>query len=374
MTNFIIRIYIEDKSLSKKTLIGELPINVTRKVDGIVESYVECTNIRSKFGTHFDTSEESIYDIHIVQFDGSCEKGFLPCRNFTAKQLIESGIEDYATTDEGKRLIKDIKDKMLYRNVLGMMTKPFAWTFKKIRKHIPFLIFVGLWCWGAMSIKNCANDHAEEEKNKEKTERTLRSSNNMNLDAPAALLDHGVADDNAEGGEVPQWCGELGGDTAKVRKIFLQSMSTLYGDNQRDPSRITFEIKGNNLYMYSYQFKEESTAWVSQIEFYQYFQDCDFDTVFAYAGNYGGAHGWTVYHRGDEKNEFGDTSDMPKYPKVTLWDVITGNDNKISTEYHKQLMEWCARKDKQYNDAADAYRARFIAHKDSLYAQRRMKK
>lgn len=378
MTNFIIRIYIEDKSQSKKTLIGEFPINVTRKVDGIVESYVECTNIRSKFGTHFDTSEESIYDIHIAQFDGSCEKGFLPCRNFTSKQLIESGIEEYVTTDEGKRLIKDIKDKMLYRNVLGMMTKPFVWAFKKIRKHIPFLIFVGLWCWGAMAIKNCANDHAEEEKNKEKTERMLRSSNNMNLDAPAALLDHGVADDNAEGGEVPQWCGELGGDTAKVRKIFLQSMSTLYGDNQRDPGRITFEIKGNNLYMYSYQFKEESTAWVSQIEFYQYFQDCDFDTVFAYAGNYGGAHGWTVYHRGDEKNEFGNVDDYPMPKHHNLWDLITdifdGHIEKDEEEYDKVLDEYHAKKRKQWDDAANAYRAKFIAHKDSLYAQRRMKK
>ena len=378
MTRFTIRIYLEDKSLSKKTLIGEIPVNVSRYVEGVLKCDEECSHLRDKFGTHYNHSEENLYDIHLTKDDGSQESEYIPCRNFTAKQIIESCIEEYVTTDEGKQLIKGIKNKVLCRNVFKAVTKPFAWTFKKIRKHIPFMIFVGLWCWGFMSIKNCANDHDKKEREKEKTERMLRSSNNMNLDAPAALLDHGVADDNAEGGEVPQWCGELGGDTAKVRKIFLKSMRALYGDNPRDPGRITFEIKGNNLYMYSYQFKEESTAWTSQIEFYQYFQDCDFDTVFAYAGNYGGAHGWNVYYRGDEKNAFGDVDDYPMPKHHNLWDLITdifdGHLEKEREEYDKVLDEYHAKKHKQWDDAANAYRAKFIAHKDSLYAQRRLKK
>ena len=382
MTNFIIRIYIEDteKPAGYYTNLWGEQIGEFR-YDNKEEADYEYSCIDSAFSRAANFDHSFRYKIYI-EYNRGNNDFILPSEKFVDGHAIHMGwkqllfctlgkTKKYFNTESGKRFCEEHRKKATLRKVSDvLLVKPY----NKIRKHIPFLIFVGLWCWGAMAIKNCANDHAEEEKNKEKTERMLRSSNNMNLDAPAALLDHGVADDNAEGGEVPQWCGELGGDTAKVRKIFLQSMKVLYGDNPRDPGRITFEIKGNNLYMYSYQFKEESTAWVSQIEFYQYFQDCDFDTVFAYAGNYGGAHGWTVYHRGDEKNEFGDTSDMPKYPKVTLWDVITGNDNKISTEYHKQLMEWCARKDKQYNDAADAYRARFIAHKDSLYAQRRMKK
>lgn len=197
----------------------------------------------------------------------------------------------------------------------------------------------------------------------------------MHYDANEACLMQ-VMDVNYPSCSLDKWCGELGGDTAKVRKEFLYSMKVIYSQDKfkRSASRVDFEIKHNNLYMYSIGFADDLARVQIQDDFFRFFTDCDFDTVFCYTYKGNGSKGWRVYRRGDARqNVFRDMTGYPKPEPITWWDYLTGNYHKGVEEHSKAVKEWLAKSDREDSLRRATYKAEFIAHKESLYKKRKFK-
>lgn len=236
-------------------------------------------------------------------------------------------------------------------------------------------IGAALICWGILSIKYTGSEYLDKSKMAEKvtwdTERM-----HYDTDAPTLNLFRDVMADSVE---VKQWQGNLNGDTAKCRKIFLQNMKALYGQKcfERNPSRIKFEIKGNSLYMYSHSFADEMAAMFAQQDFYNYITDCDFDTVRAYTHKGGGAKGWRIYTRGDVR--YGDmvNTDTIQFPElhISLFEHLfmpTRSMQKVH-EHSEKCSKILLEAGKQNKVARENFRREFIKEKTELYKHRKNK-
>lgn len=290
------------------------------------------------------------------------DKGLTPVKDFGGYML---GCEDFyahyetiINTDEGMNALNAYRRKQ---------------NIKKIIKYAAFVVMTLCICRFVLSLKYDIPDtlrkDIEVESSNWNTDRLRYNTNE------ARLMQ--IQDVSYPSCSLDKWCGELGGDTATARKNFLHSMKVIYSQEQfkRSASRIEFEIRHNNLYMYSMGFADDLARVQIQGDFHRFFTDCDFDTVFCYTYKGNGSRGWKVYRRGDARlNTFRDMTGYPEPEPITWWDYITGNYHKGVEEHSKAVKEWLAKSDSEDSLRRATYKAEFLAHKDSLYKHRKLKK
>ena len=184
------------------------------------------------------------------------------------------------------------------------------------------------------------------------------------------------------------WCGELNGDYVTCRNHFRKMMKEWYGENKytlSNFSNVYYEIKGNNLYLYSYSLRHGADRLLLLYKLYPYITDCDFETVYASAYYNGGENFAVMYERGDVRPHLSNEMDTigypkPKYEKTTMWTIIkciyppyAREQDRLEKEHTKAVFDWLARKAAERDEYKEKYRADFIAHKDSLYKQNNIK-
>lgn len=282
--------------------------------------------------------------------------------NYIYPETFYSLHRSYITTSEGLNAMNRYRCK---QRKIKIVLRTFA------------AIVVALICWGVLSIKYMGSGYLDGEKTKEKV---TWDTNRMHYDTDAATLSL-TNDIMLDSVEVKKWQGNLGGDTAKCRKIFLQNMKAIYSQKcfERNPARIECEIKGNTLYMYSHSFRDEMAAMFAQDDFYQYITDCDFDTVRVFTHKGGGAKGWRIYVRGDQKysniDRYEDKVEYPKMAELSLFDeFFRWGRNQAKIQAHDKAVSEYFGKAHIYDSIAEVrYRKHFIEEKTELYKHRKNK-
>lgn len=185
------------------------------------------------------------------------------------------------------------------------------------------------------------------------------------------------------------WCGELNGDYVTCRKHFKKMMEKWYGENKYTLSNfddVYYEIRGNNLYLYSYSLGHGTNRKLLLYKLYPYITDCDFETVYASAYYNGGENFAVMYERGDVRPSMTDKTDWSKCPKskadpntawrvikMLLWYPYAEEQERLEEEHRIAQFKWLD----SISVAHDAYKAQyrkdFIAHKDSLYKKHNIK-